>query len=279
MRRASLINLLLLLLVGGLALSVWLTPDRQDGPATRPLTRLDPAAVQQITIHNGKAPRFILQRQAAGWQMTEPYRVAANGARIEKLLGLLTTPAIESFPLPADRLAEFGLEEPLAELTFDQTRIIFGGTHPYNHRRYLRIDDQLYLIKDIFPHHATARAEEFISPNLFPPGAQISEVNLPDWRLYRQQQRWVLDPDPTGTDPSQLVQKVTDWQQVQAGGVSRAPDTVPEQQLSIRLQNQPHPIRLGLIRQGSGILLINPVLGLAYRLDNDNLLKPPGEGP
>lgn len=279
MRRESLVNLLLLLLVGGLALFVWLTPDQQDNPVTRPLTGLDPAQVQQISIQRRKGPRLILQRDASGWRMGEPYRVAANGPRIEKLLGLLTTPVIESFPLPADRLAEFGLTEPLAELTFDQTRILFGGTHPYNHRRYLQIADQLYLIKDIFPHHATAGAEAYVSRRLFPATVQIGAISLPGWRLHRQQDRWILDPDPAGTDPSRLLQKVADWQQAQASGVSAAPDTPPQQQIRIRLTDRDTPVTLGLIRQGSQILLINQALGLAYRLDNDDLLKSPGEGP
>lgn len=278
MRREGLINLFLLLLVGALALFVWSTPDEQESRTSRPLTRLDPARVNRISIHNNKGPRFVLQRDAGGWRMTEPYRVEANAPRIESLLGLLTTPPIESFPLPTDRLAEFGLQPPLAELVFDQTRISFGGTHPYNYHRYLRIDDQLYLIKDIFPHHALARAEEFVSHSLFPEGAQISELSLPGWQIERQQDRWTLQPDTAHIDPSLLEQKIAAWQHARIAAVIKAPDTPLEQQVTIRLAGSVAPLKLGLIHQGPRFLLVNQALGLAYRLDSDALLTPPGEG-
>lgn len=277
MRKQSLVNLLLLLLVAALSLFVWYTPDQESSRKGRPLTRLDPATVKRITISNNNGPRFILQRDTRGWYMTEPYRVRANTPRIDLLLDLLSTPQIESFALPTDRLAEFGLERPLAELTFNQTKITFGGTHPYNYRRYLRIDDQLYLTNDIFPHHALARAEEFVSHALFPDDEEISEIHTPSWRLYRQQGLWTLDPDGAGADPEQLQEKVAAWQHSRAPKVIKAPDTPPEQQLTIHLRGSEGPLKLGVISQKPRILLINQTLGLAYRLNSDALLRAPGK--
>lgn len=277
MRKQSLVNLLLLLLVAALSLFVWYTPDQESSRKGRPLTRLDPATVKRITISNNNGPRFILQRDTRGWYMIEPYRVRANTPRIDLLLDLLSTPQIESFALPTDRLAEFGLERPLAELTFNQTKITFGGTHPYNYRRYLRIDDQLYLTNDIFPHHALARAEEFVSHALFPDDEEISEIHTPSWRLYRQQGLWTLDPDGAGADPEQLQEKVAAWQHSRAPKVIKAPDTPPEQQLTIHLRGSEGPLKLGVISQKPRILLINQTLGLAYRLNSDALLRAPGK--
>lgn len=277
MRREALINLFLLLLVGGLALFVWLTPEEQAHSGGGPLTTLNPAGVSRISISNGKGPRFVLQRDRDGWRMTEPYRVRANGDRIDSLLRLLSTRPLESFPLPDDRLAEFGLQPPLAELTFDRTRISFGGTHPYNHRRYLRIEERLYLINDIFPHHVLARAEEFVSRAPLPEDAEISQIVLPAWRLYRQQERWRLQPDTATTDPALLAQKAAAWRHPRVTGVVRAPATPPEQQVTIHLAGSATPLNLGLVRQGRRLLLVNQVSGLAYRLEDDSLLYPPGE--
>jgi len=278
MRKQSLINLLLLLLVAALGLFVWYVPDDESSRINRPLTPLDPATIDRITISNNNGPRFVMQRDARGWYMTEPYRVRANKPRIDILLDLLSTPQIEAFPLPADRLAEFGLERPLAELTFDQTKIIFGGTHPYNYRRYLRIEDQLYLTQDIFPHHALAQAEEFVSHALFPEDAEISEIKLPAWHLYRQQDRCALNPDTTETDPALLKEKVAAWQHTWVPRVIKAPDTPPEQEITIHLAGNEEPVTLGVITRKPRILLVNQTLGLAYRLNNDALLRPPAQG-
>jgi len=276
MRKQSLVNLLLLLLVAVLSLFVWYTLNEESSRPGSPLTDLDPATVKRITISNNNGPQFILERDTRGWHMSEPYRIRANTSRIDTLLDLLSTPQIESFALPTDRLAEFGLERPLAELTFNQTKITFGGTHPYNYRRYLRIDDQLYLTSDIFPHHALARAEEFVSHALFPDGGEISEINTPTWHIYRQQGVWTLDPDGAGTNPEQLGEKVAAWQHASVSKVIVAPDTPPEQQLTIHLRDSEDPIKLGVISQKPRVLLINQTLGLAYQLNSDALLRAPG---
>jgi hypothetical protein len=278
MRRQRLVNLFLLLLVLLLGLWVWLTPEQPTGAPSEPLTQLDPAAIQRIEIRNNNGPRFVLLREGREWRMTEPYRVPANTPRIDILLDLLSTPQIESFPLPAERLAEFGLDRPLAELTFNQTRITFGGTHPYNYRRYLRIDDRLYLTNDIFPHHALARAEEFISHALFAEDTEIREISTPDWRLYNDQGDWNLEPANQAVGREQLRDKATAWQHTWVARVIKAPATPGDTTVSVRLADQAEPLLLEVIRQKSQTLLVNRALGLAYGLNSDALLRPPGIG-
>lgn len=278
MRKQRLVNLFLLLLVAGLGLLVWLTPDEENNETRLPLTTLDPATVRQISISNHNGPRFVLERDEQGWRMIEPYRVRANGPRIDILLDLLSTPRVESFPLPVDRLAEFGLDKPLAELTFDQTRITFGGTHPYNYRRYLRIDDQLYLINDIFPHHALARAEEFVSHALFADNEVINEIDTGSWRLSRRQDGWALDPAVPDIDPGQLQEKVAAWQHTWVAKVIPAPDTPVQQRVTLRLAGYEEPRVLEVMRQKQQTLMIDRALGLAYRLKGDALLDPPVSG-
>ncbi|WP_428623257.1 DUF4340 domain-containing protein [Sedimenticola sp.] len=275
MRKQSWINLFLLLLVLLLGLWVWLTPEEASNTVRTPLTQLDPAAVNSIEISNHNGPRFVMQRQGADWRMTEPYPVRANGPRIDILLDLLSTPQIEAFPLPADRLAEFGLDRPLAELTFNQTRIIFGGTHPYNYRRYLRIGDQLYLTNDIFPHHALARAEEFVSHALFAEVETIEAIQTPTWRLTRQPDGWAMQPEAPGVDVAQLAEKVADWQHTWVAKVIQAPATPSDQNVTIHLANRAEPLVLEVVNNKKQILLVNRPLGLAYQLNNDSLLQPP----
>ncbi len=278
MRKQTLVNLLLLLLVALLGLLVWYSPDKKGRAPAAPLTQLDPASIRQITISNRNGPRFVMQRNQQGWWMSEPYRVRANAPRIDSLLNLLSTPQIETFAAPTGRLDEFGLAQPLAELTFNQTRISFGGIHPYNYHRYLRIDDQIYLIKDIFPHHALARAEEFVSHALFAEEAIIDEIRTPTWRLYQRQGTWALEPESLETDPGQLAEKVAAWQHSRAAGVLKAPATPIQQQVAIRLAGSRETVELGVIQQPSRTLLVNRTLGLAYRLNDSRLLQSPGSG-
>ncbi|MCW8907555.1 MAG: DUF4340 domain-containing protein [Sedimenticola sp.] len=162
MQRQRRTNLLLLLLVLLLGLGVWLSPEPARGPVTTPLTGIDPAAVQRIEISTRQGRRLVLARDDSGWRLLEPVVAAADPARVERLLQMLSTSWIERFNVEPERLAEFDLAPPLAELRFDDTRIRFGGTHPLNRHRYLMLDDgRIHLTRDIFPHLVQANPESF----------------------------------------------------------------------------------------------------------------------
>jgi len=274
----SRVNRILLLLVAALGLAVWLAPP-QAPLAPEPLTRRQPGEIQQITLRNRNGTDLALERRADGWWMIRPYRVRANPARIELLLGILTTPSHESFPVPDD-LGPFGLQEPAARLTVDGLQIEMGGTHPYNHDRYLRIGDRIHLIKDLFPHHLLAAAEAYVSPELLPAGAEIQFIETPDWKLWRDPDgSWRLTPSPRDLSQDPLVARAQAWRQARALQVMAAPPAAPAGGLvSIGLAGGDPPIRFELLKRDGDTLLIRRTLGLAYRLPPASpLLSTPGD--
>ena len=157
------INLLLLGVTVPLLLLVWLAPDDGLPPGVTPLTGLQPSQIQHIRIGNGKQPVMQFERRDGRWWMTEPLQAAADDQRMAALLKILSTPSLERFALPEGELQDFGLTPPRPYVTFDSLRLVLGGTHPYNHNRYLLIGQTLHLIKDVFPHHFLAAAEDFVA--------------------------------------------------------------------------------------------------------------------
>ncbi len=160
MHRLERMNLWLLILVLLLGALVWLTLQQGRPVSWQPLTGIDPARVERITIHNQRG-EFTLRREAGRWRLQGPAPAAADPARVRSLLKILTTPSRERFPAPESGLEAFGLAHPRAWIEIDGTRIWLGGTHPYNHHRYLRIGETIHLVKDIFPHHFLAGAQAF----------------------------------------------------------------------------------------------------------------------
>ncbi|MCW8948154.1 MAG: DUF4340 domain-containing protein [Sedimenticola sp.] len=275
MKRQTLINLFLLLSVLVLGFFAWFSPVEQEQPKQAPLTGLNSVAIKRIKIHNNNGPEFEMQRVAGKWQMVKPYPVPANGPRIDILMDLLSTPQVDSFPVPIERLAEFGLEKPLAVVTFNDTQITFGGTHPYNYRRYVRIENQLYLINDIFPHHVLARAEDFISHALFPENSQISEIETPEWHIFETDGNWQMTPASQETSAEALQNKLNSWLHTWVSKVSKAPGEAPSGEIVVQLKGVTEPTRFAIIRNKTGTLLVREELGLAYHLTSDNLLQAP----
>ncbi|MCP4994445.1 MAG: DUF4340 domain-containing protein [Gammaproteobacteria bacterium] len=162
MIRRSKINLGLLTLALLLAAAILLTPNQQATNLPGTLTSLESSQVKQIKIENRNGT-FLIQKNSPGWQIIEPVETAANKERIERLLKLLTATSYEQFKPAKEQLSQFGLTPSSANITFDQLKITMGGTQPYNHRRYIQIDDWVHLIDDNFPHHFLAGVHGFIS--------------------------------------------------------------------------------------------------------------------
>ena len=273
------VDLLLLAVAALLGVLVWLTPDDALPPDVRPLTQLQQEAIDRIRISNGKQAVTQLQRHDGGWWMSQPYQVAANEQRISALLNILTTPSLERFALPDGGLEAFGLKPPRPQIDFNDLRLTLGGNHPYNHYRYLLIGSMLHLIRDVYPHHFLAPAEDFVSPRLLDADARIRAIVTPDWRLERNALgQWQLQPSQTGVSADTLVAKVEAWQQARALGLQRAPQAAHGRPVTLMLEDHEQPLEFTLLQQAATTLLLRHDLGLVYRLPDDGrLLAAPGE--
>lgn len=277
MRRPLLINGFLLGLALLLGWLTWLSIEDQHKDEQTYLTGLIPDQINQIEINNS-GPSFRLQREAEGWIMVEPYQVAADSKRIERLLEISRSVSTSRFQAPQD-LAEYGLKPPQAVLTLNQTRIEMGSTHPMNQRRYLRVGKQIHLIKDRFPHHLQARAENFVSPSLLPPGSRVMAIKTPQWQLtFAPSGKASLNPPIPDISNDALNGKRDEWRVALASKVMPITPGEDLGQIEIQLENEPQPINFGIGRSQTGTLLLRKDLGLAYLVSKDSkLLDPPAK--
>jgi len=273
------INLSLFLLVLLLSAFIWWSKPEQTESQFTSLTELLPEQIESIQISNRSGPAFHIQRDKEHWRMTEPYNVAANRIRVERLLDILTVPVYTQFAIEQHKLTEFGLQPPLVLLQLDQLEIRVGGTDPINHYRYLAIADRLYLIKDQFPHLLLATAESFVAQNILPSESQLELIQTPEWQLARttdQTQVWQLTPVVPGISMDRLIEKVDAWSNALALNVVKAPAQEMDSRVNIRLRGSAGPLSFGILREQQESYLIREDLGLAYQLPNiDALLAAP----
>lgn len=220
----------------------------------------------------GQALRF--ERQAGQWQMTEPYRMPANTSRLDALARVVEAPILSQFPLPAERLTEFGLDRPL-RLRLDDLVFEFGGNDPLNHHRYLRTGDQVALTLDRFYHHLSASAEQLVSPALLPPSAQLASIQTPSYRLELKHDGWQLEPPQAQLSGDDLADRVGQWASAQGLWVQRFEQPAAEQTVELRLTSGAL-FRFLVIEQDGATWLVRPDNGLGYQLPSDSdLLQPP----
>ena len=167
MRGRWTVNLLLLILVAGLVTLARRDLERELEGQT--LTGLAPADISDVALDRPGVSSMRLSRSGEGWRMEAPYVTAADGGRIDQLVGIASTPIHRVLPR-AEGLQRLGLDPPGARLILNGLELRFGDLDPIGKRRYVAIGEQVYLIDDGFQHHLTARPEDYVARNLLPHG-------------------------------------------------------------------------------------------------------------
>ncbi len=265
MSRASLRNLILLLVVVGLGLLVYFGPGGEDTQPTVRLSELDPDTVTRIRIQRPEGPEILLVKEGEAWFLEEPIRIAANLFRVQSLLRLAGSVSHGQYPLQDGDLARFGLTTPRVILQLDELALAFGDTEPLAFRRYVGVGETLHLIDDVDYHHLTAKAAGFVSLKLLPEDAQITGLSLPGLRLVRSADGgWSAQPASPGASADALQALVDEWTQARALEINFHTDEAPGATVTLNLGGADQPLRFTILERAPQLVLARADLGLAY---------------
>lgn len=181
--RRWVLNLALLLLVGGLGALAWW---QMQQPAAQPdtLLRLTRADITRVTITRelGNATPEVIQLERAGerWRMLEPKQVAANATRISQLFTLLDETVTASYDATGKDLKQYGLEPGIASLAFNAETVVFGVENPISRKRYLLHEGKIKLVSEAVFGLLTGEATTLVANKLVPEGRTVTAVALPE---------------------------------------------------------------------------------------------------
>ena len=164
MRARWWVNLVLLLVLGGLTLAIRLEVARESNPQT--LAGLDPADLRLIAVERSGEPTVRLERTAEGWRLREPMDIDAEQDQVGKLLQVLSAPVRRSFPEKAASPAELGLDPPRIVLRLDGLSLAFGSLDPVTQHRYVGSDGLVHLIDESFYPPLIAPPLDYVSRSL-----------------------------------------------------------------------------------------------------------------
>lgn len=259
MQKRWLFNLLLLLLVTGLAAVAWFAEREPPGEA---LLAVDPDSVESLVIQGPDREDLRLRRESGQWWITSPDRLPASDFHVRQVLEAAAARSATSYPLEEMEPDRLGLEPPRARLEFDGQALLYGGTEPIDGLRYIQSGERIHLVRDAVGPLLEGPWWNFIDRQLIMPGSTLVRVETPAYELVRDDGTWRLESAPA--DAERLA---ANWQAATAL-VVRQVRRQPDGEASIRLHFADGSVRRFAPASESGEQrLVDPERGLAYVLD------------
>ena len=138
---------------------------REQRTAAHPLLEFDRARVDEIAIECTGCVKRRFQRVQGHWQMVQPWQIPADAAQVARLIDVGAAPMRRKFALAQIDATALGFVPPFAVLTVGTQRVEFGTTDAINHARYVRVADQVALVRDRVSALLLAAPERFVDPD------------------------------------------------------------------------------------------------------------------
>lgn len=278
MRSRLAVNLALFALLAALALLAWYRP-KSGEPETFRVSQLEPARVDSLRIEKPGQEPIALAKRRGEWFLASPWQARAHEARVERLLEILTLRAQQR--LPAEDLARFELDRPLATLTAGGETLAAGTINSVTREQYLRAGSWVYLVESRAIADLFAPAERLLSPSLFGPGESPVAFELDSVSLRQEDGRWRRSPPPAKpVSQDDFNRWVQEWRLATAMDVQPAAlagaDASPRELRIALAGGKSVPLRV--LQRDPALILLRMDEGLAYRFPREvgeRLLAPP----
>jgi hypothetical protein len=178
MQRAARSNLILLGIVTALGIAAYLQIGRETSRFEPPLSTLDPAMIQRVTVSCLQCMPRRFERVDAHWMMREPYDHPADDSQVERLLGIATAVVRSRRPLASLDASKIGLDPPLMRLELDGEHFEIGTTDAFNGDRYVRVGDTIAMAPDRFSPFLLAAPASELDRHLLPRGLHLASVHI-----------------------------------------------------------------------------------------------------
>jgi len=262
--------ILLILLIAISFLSYKTSQHKESENAVVALTPLVPEKVSRIQI-NKKNKHTVIQRQDGVWFITKPVNIKANQFRIGSLLRLLTTNNFTAYASEGLDLEKYGLFDSTLNVQVDDVNIIFGNTNPINQKRYILINDNMYLIEDNFYPLINSQLGTLVDQKLIADNkSEITGIKTTDFTLMRNKEnRWGSTNDASSDD---IIKTVTNWKNVQAFGVHDYVARDVHDKIEITFADD-SMLTFIISDLQPWLIIARPELNLEYHFDNENIAK------
>ena len=263
MTKFNILNLVLFVIVISLAFIIYYS--EEEDTRLQLLTDIDLNHVNSIRIHHNKNSTSLIKHDDGHWWVTQPVSVAANDFRLGSILKLLNAPIHNQYPLSEVDTDKVGLADPATTVELDDTMIYFGIINPATNLRYIRLNQTVFTIEDVYYPLISANFSALVSLNLLAANDNIEKLVLinqtidkDDGGLWRSNIKISAD---------NIVRTIEYWQSKQAFGAHKYLQRDELGEVSIYIKDQAQPVNYIISDTDPWLILARPDIGLEYHLD------------
>src|SRR6185503_14809015 len=199
---------LLAAVVALLGIYVYFKPAR--APAEYPVSPLKAQEIKSIRVERpGDSAPLLLERRPDGWYVAAPFAARADALRAHQLLAIAE--AKSSHRLPADDLARFELDRPIAWVTLGGQTFSFGLVNAVTREQYVLSRDFVYTLHPRYGAALPARAAEAANRQLFAADEIPVRVELKEFTVESRNGRWTLTPAAGAVSQEEFTRWVDEW--------------------------------------------------------------------
>lgn len=197
MRSKVLVNLLLVLLLTGLALYALLRPKEPSDPGIK-LTQLKRDDISRISLERRGSPTIQLEKREGRWRITAPLQTRAEPIQVDRLTDI--TMATAKHKLPPGDLPRYELDPPQVKLTLNDDTFAFGRINDVTNEQYVANAGALYLVAPFYGYGMPTEVNKLASRKLLDDSEVPVAFDFGRYRIVRDDRgTWTIE----GSYPAQ----------------------------------------------------------------------------
>lgn len=286
-----LINLLLLLVVGGIGAFIYLQPKQEaSGPVSYEISDLKLGAINQLTVEPTTKSAVQFDKVDGYWYLVQPFKARADQMLVQRVLSLVAAKSKEKFT--ADDTAKFGLDSPRLRVKLDDHVFVFGTYNPVTEEQYVMFNNAVYLLPVSYADYAQIQVNEFLDKSPMKPSEKITGFDfshLEQWEEARLnvdmvEGKWVVSTPKAKPDQNDMNEWFDSfWTKMSVTSVEPyKPDhNAKLPYFEVKLKNG-SKVHFDKLQESPELLLGRPDEGLLYHIAQDvgfTLLNPPAGIP
>jgi len=263
MSKINILNLVLFVVAISLAFIIYFS-EEQSTQLIR-LTDIDINNITSINIQHNKNSTIIERQKNNQWQITDPVAIAANNFRIGSILKLINAPIHNQYSLSEIDINNIGLATSKTTITINDQKITFGIINPATKLRYVKLNDSVYTIEDVYYPLISSHFSTLVSLNLLPANSSIEKLVLIDQTISKDDKGlWQSNIDISADN---IIKTINHWQHDQAFGVHSYFEREQLGEVFVYLENQQYPVSFLITDTDPWLVIARPETGLEYHLN------------